>query len=213
MAKNNAGNASKAYRLRRREKAGETLDPIDKLWLANYTDEQDERDAKRGDRRKALASDIGASRSKRTVHVDIDEEKEAAGTGSAATAGAIAALEAREEGRRLDYLSVGAVDALREACNVYKEICLSLRDRTEVLEATHIAMLEGVRDHFAARTEAELALQQLQASAANEDPTTGLMVQLIAQRLGVQLPGFSPNAAPPHRRGNGVKGKPPNIPG
>src|SRR5688572_24734066 len=136
--KSNAGDAAKAYRLRRREKGGETLDPIDKLWLVNYEEQVDARDKKRGQKRKRLASgDIGASRATRKITLDIDEEQESAGTGGAAAAAAVAAIESREEGRRLDYLTVGAIDALREACSVYRDICVSLRERTETLEATH----------------------------------------------------------------------------
>ena len=196
MAKGNAGNAAKAYRLRKREKAGEALDPIDKLWLVNYDDATADREKKR--RQHSTAKDIGASRSKRTIHVDVDEEHEAAGTGSAATAAASAALEAREEGRRLDYLSVGAVEALREACSVYKDICISLRERTEVLEATHIAMLESGLEQRAARNEAEIALMTLQQQPGHEDPATALMLQVIARKMGIQLPGIG---APP--TGNG----------
>jgi len=206
MAKGNAGNAAKAYRLRKREiEGGQTLDPIDKLWLTNYDDEKRDREKQRTKRREHGAKDIGASRARRTVKVDIDEESESAGTGSAAMAAATAALEAREEGRRIDYLSVGAVDALREACSVYKDICISLRERTEVLEATHIAMLESGLEQRAARNEAEIALMTLQQQPAHDDPATALMVQMIARKMGVQLPGFSPT--PP--TGNGTRERKP----
>ena len=209
MAKGNAGNAAKAYRLRKREKAGQTLDPIDKLWLADYDDSTHEREQQRTKRREQLgAKDIGASRARRTVKVDIDEESESAGTGSAATAAATAALEAREEGRRLDYLSVGAVEALREACGVYKDICVSLRERTEVLEETHIALLEAGMEQRAARNEAEIALMTLQQQPAHDDPATALMVQMIARKMGVQLPGFSPTPPTPPT-GNGTRGRKP----
>jgi hypothetical protein len=200
-SKSNAGDAAKAYRLRRREKAGEALDPIDKLWLVNYTEKVEARDAKRGQRRPLSAGrDIGASRATRKITLDIDEEQESAGTGGAAAAAAVAALESREEGRRLDYLTVGAIDALREACSVYRDICVSLRERTETLEATHIAMLDGVREHYAARTEAEMALAQREALETNENPATAIMVQMIAQKLGLSPTG-NPFARPPVGKG------------
>jgi hypothetical protein len=204
MAKGNAGNAAKAYRLRKRVKAGEDLEPIDKLWLVDYDDSVADREKKRTKRRESSTKDFGASRSKRTIRLDLDEEQEAAGSGSAATAGALAALEAREEGRRLDYLSVGAVEALREACSVYRDICISLRERTEVLEGTHIALLESGMEQRAARNEAEIALMTLQQQPAHEDPATALMVQMIARKMGVQLPGFAPTSPTGNAR-NGRK--------
>jgi hypothetical protein len=185
----NAGDAAKAYRLRKRK---DQLGPVDRLWLAEYEEKQEQ------DReRKRDAKDVGASRSGRRIKLDVEEHAEAMGTGTAAAAAASAALVAKEEGRRLDSLTINAVDALKEACAVYKDICLSLRERAEVLEATHVAMLEGVREHFAARTEAEMALVQQEQSG---DPAKDLLIMMIAKKLGIPVDYIPPGAGGPSRR-------------
>jgi hypothetical protein len=107
-------------------------------------------------------------------------ESEASGTGAAAAAAA-AALAAKEEGRRLDSLTVESVGALKEACAVYRDVCLTLKERTEVLEATHIAMLDAVREHYLARTEAEAdAIRE----ATGGDAITKLAEQLLPHVIG-----------------------------
>lgn len=154
------------------------LDPVDRLWLAEY-DEQSER------RRKTRERSVGASQSGRKVKFEMEEHAEAVGTGTAASAAASAALMAREEGRRLDSLTVESVDALKEACGVYRDICLSLKERMEVLENTHIAMLDSVRSHYLSRVETEAELTALEG-AKSDDVATNLVIQLLGKRFGAK---------------------------
>jgi hypothetical protein len=186
----NPGDRAKAYRLRKRGKK-EALANVDQLWLSEYDEKFEKRQHANG-----TSKNFGASRSARTIKLDIDEQAESMGTGTAAAVAAGAALAAKEEGRRLDSLTINAVDALKEACGVYKDICLSMRERLEVLEGTHIAMLDSVRDHFIARTQTEAVLLQHQQEE-KEDPATALLVQMIANRFGVSLPGATPRPRPP----------------
>lgn len=183
----NAGDRAKAYRLRKELKAG-TIKPIDKLWLANYEDE-----AAKHARRHV---DVGASRSKsgRKVEFKMEEaaEHEAVGSGSAAVAAASAALAAREEGRRLDSLTIEAVGALKEAVNVYQSVCLTMRRRMEVLESSHVEMLEAVREQYLARTQAEI--NALETAQAGGDAVSRLAEELLPQVLGKRK--FTPNGEP-----------------
>lgn len=183
------GEKARASRLRKLQQGG-TIGAPDALWLADY------------DERASKSKHFGASRSGRRVKLDITEAAESVGTGSSAAAEAAgAALAAREEGRRLDSLTVNAVGALREAVATYRAVCLSMRNRLEVLEATHVAMLESVRDHFIARTEAEGEMTRQQQAEQMGDPATSMLLAMIAQRMGIALPG---QPAPPTPRRNGA---------
>ena len=179
----NPGDRTKANRLRAAVTRGQKLQPIDALWLSDY----DDHNGSRPGPKPAGAVDVGASRSGRKVKFEMEEQAEAVGSGSAAVAAASAALAAKEEGRRIDSLSTGAVDALKEACAVYKDICISMRERMEVLEATHVALLDSARDHYIARTEAETALMERDRDP-EQDQATGMMMQIIAQKLGIAMP-------------------------
>src|SRR5258708_1884711 len=134
----NAGDRAKAYRLRKLAKRSKLM-PVDALWLAEYQENQKKTDEKRG------GPDFGASRARsgRRIKLDVEEHAESESIGTGAAAAAAAALAAKEEGRRLDSLTIESVNALKEACAVYRDVCLSLKERTEVLEATHIAMLDA----------------------------------------------------------------------
>jgi hypothetical protein len=175
----NPSHRTKAHQLRKAISNGQTLAEVDALWLSEYEEKQQ--------RRPGGSKHYGRSRSGRKVDLHIEEAAEAEGEGSPATAAAAAAAHAlatREEGRRLDALTINSVTALKEACAVYKDICLTLRERAEVLEATHVSMLEAVRGHFAARTEAEMALMHEQQSG---DPAKDLLVMMIAKKLGIPV--------------------------
>src|SRR5258706_8850006 len=138
----NQGDRAKAYRLRKLAKRTK-LPNVDALWLGEY-DEKAKARAK-------FTGDVGGSRrrSGRRVKLDIEEheEAEAVGTGAAAQAAA-AALMAKEEGRRLDSLTVESVAALKEAVATYREVCLSLNERYEIMEDTHIELLGSVREPY-----------------------------------------------------------------
>ncbi len=170
-----AGDAAKAYRLRKALAAG-TIMPIDKLWLADY-------DEKAAQRKRARS--IGASRSKsgRKVKFEMEEaaESEAVGTGTAAAVAAAAALEVKEEGRRLDTLTLGALDVLREAVTVYRDMSLMMRRRMFELEETHAELLGAVRDQYLARTQAEI--NALEASNQGGDAMTKLAESLLPDLL------------------------------
>lgn len=193
----NPGNRTKAFRLHKAVRGGQVLPPEDALWLASYDDTAR---ANTEAQRKKAGKNFGASRSGRRIKLDVEEHAEAIGVGGEAAAAAAQALAAREEGRRIDSLSVAAVDALKEACSVYKDICLSLRDQVEVLQGTHIEMLQAVRSHFIARTEAEIELQK---TLTGGDGAEGMLVALLAQHFGIQLPpgmaAAAPNGAHPGR--------------
>src|SRR5215831_16276827 len=129
-----AADRARAYRLRAKLRKGDALEPEDAGWLGDY-----EKRTGAGD------ASFGASASERTIHVE--EKRVAVGTGSAAEVAAAAAL-AREEGRRLDYLTKAAIDALvasaaqsREAAALYGLMVKDLLARTKALEEVHLSML------------------------------------------------------------------------
>lgn len=185
----NPGDRVQAHKLRARAKQG-PLEPVHQLWLAEYEEKQSKA------RAHASGADVGASRSARTIKLDMTEQAEAVGTGNAAVVAASAALVAKEEGRRLDALTLGAVDALKESARINRETALMLREdygalfellskRTEILEATHIEMLHTVRTHFLAATQMEGALMNKEAEG---DPSTAMLMALVVKHLGIELP-------------------------
>lgn len=205
MATPSQADRNKAHRLRKQRASGE-IKEIDLLWLEKYEEDTDGSGG-RGPQAKE-ATNFGASQSKKKVHREetIEEEHQAVGTGSAAATAVGQALTAREEGRRLDSLFDKSIGALHEATEVYKAVCTTLLEREKVREETHQSMLEAVRDHFLARTEAEAELVAKEREKTDEDPANGLMVALlpaIAKHLGVDLPM---GAAPP--RNGARKAKP-----
>jgi len=195
-----AGDRTKASRFRRQLERGEQLADVDQLWMAEY-----EEKAQRT--RTNKPADYGRSRSGRKVNAtfQMEEAAEAEGTGTAAGAAAAAALVAREEGRRLDSLTEHSVYALKEACAVYKDICLMLRERTEVLEHTHIEMLQSVRSHFIEATKLEGALTQRDAEQKPEDQ---LLAMLMARYLGMPAETVAAAAAAAGKS-NGAPPRPP----
>jgi hypothetical protein len=164
----NAGDRAKAYRLRKLAKRTKLM-PVDALWLAEYEENQQQK-----------PKDVGASRSRsgRRIHLDVEEhaEAESVGTGAAAAAAA-AALAAKEEGRRLDSLTIESVGALKEAVGVYRDMCLSMRRRMESLEEIHIEMLDAVRTQYLARTQAEI--NAMEASSAGGDAMTKMAETML----------------------------------
>lgn len=190
----NPSHRTRAFALRKAKRNGQALHETDALWLSDYEEKQK--------RKPGGATERGRSKAARRVRFELDEAAEAEGEGpTAAAVAAGAALAAREEGRRLDSLTMNSVDALKEACAVYKDICLTLRDRTELLEETHIEMLLSVRAHFIAATEAESALVQKDAEAKPEDQ---LLTMLMAKYLGVSPQQIPRPKRPPKQPPNGV---------
>lgn len=186
----NQGDAAKAYRLRQTLKRGQQLKPTDALWLSEYEDDHppgpDGEPRKGRPRGRPKIQSFGASAAGKKVKLEIEEHAASVGTGNAAVEAAAAALAAKEEGRRLDSLTVNAVGALRAAVDTYKEICASMHERLQTLEQTHIAMLESVRDHFLARTDAEAALAEHEKDQQGE-PLQAMALAMIAKHLGVDI--------------------------
>jgi hypothetical protein len=194
-APHNAGDAAKAYRLRKAISRGETLKPIDRLWLDEYAHEHPQSPS------ASSSTPTGRSRSGRKVSAtfDMEEAAEAEGTGEGpASIAAAAALQSREEGRRLDSLTVSAVGALEKAVETYRQICESLQAMLETYQTHHLDTLASVRDHYLARTAADSEVARLQKEAGGEDPVTSLMVMMAAKHLGIDpslMPGVAEAAA------------------
>jgi len=175
----NAGDRAKASRMRK----AKVLAPVDRLWLAEY----DENSEKRRKERQTRARSFGASASGRRIKLDVEEHAESVGTGTAAAAAAGAALEAKEEGRRLDALTVNALEIMKEAVLTYRQICFSMLKRSEVLEHAHVEMRKAESDQYLNNIELQGALQALQ-SEKSDDVATDLLAQLLMKRFGVKMP-------------------------
>jgi len=196
----NPSHRTKAHALRKAVKAGQTLHESEALWLAAYEDAQQKGDG---------SKHYGRSRSGRKVDLHIEEAAEAEGEGSpmAAALGATAqALATREEGRRLDSLTEKSVAALREACGVYKDICLSLRDQLALYQQSQVAMFEAWRNNFLSRVETEGQLMQAEERG---DPAKDLLLMMIAKKLGIPLVD-APTGQRPQPRRQPPNGAPPN---
>ena len=145
---------AKAYRLRAKVQGGGVLQPEEAEWYAAYEDA------------RKRAHSMGASASKRTIH--MEEEHMAVGTGVAAETAAAASL-ARAEGQRVDYLVRAGADSLIRACELHRAMAATMLDRMSQLETVHVALLDSVRAHYVARTEAEAALIRRDAEAEDDE--------------------------------------------
>jgi hypothetical protein len=176
---------ARAYRLRAKMRKGDTLEAEDAAWLGSY-----EQSAGDGD------GAFGASASSKTIHVE--EKRAAVGIGASAAEIAAHAALAREEGRRIDYLTEAAVKALaaaaeqsREAAALYRDMVKDLRRHTSSLEEVHLSMLDAVRDQYLARTQAEI-----DAMAAREEDKGDATSQIVEQLLPVLLERMGVSALP-----------------
>jgi hypothetical protein len=182
------GKRSKASKLRKQLANGEISD-VDRLWLHEYEEQTNG------------SGDWGKSASRTRVHrtETVEEDKAAEGTGSGAAHAAGLALMAKEEGRRLDSLTVNAIAALHEAVDVYKSVATTLLERTKVLEETHVEMLQSIRAEFLSRMETEADLLAKERED-HPDEAKSMAMAMIAQHLGIDLSKFSgapsPNGAP-----------------
>lgn len=176
----NPGQRTKAHRLRSKLRDGKALDPVDQLWLAEY----EEADRNRRSTVNGTTPNIGASRKARTINLAIDEQAESVGTGEAAVTAASAALAAKEEGRRLDALTMHSTDALKEACAVYRDMCLMLKDQVELMMNAVTESMVTSRTHYLARAEMEAAMvMQQQQQAGN--PADEMLMAIAAKHFGV----------------------------
>lgn len=189
-----AGNRQKAYRLRQLQKS-KALTPVDALWLADY---EERLQRERNERRNRIAHEaaangvsMGASKSKRTIRFDMDEEKEAMGVGAPTVAAiaAGAALEAKEEGRRLDALTAGALEIYKEAVATYRDIALTLKDQWKIMAQQVGEALAAHKSDFMDLTDAEVENRRLMAeiellkNGGTMDPQS-LLLKVVAQHLG-----------------------------
>jgi hypothetical protein len=143
---------NRAYKIRAAIRNGESISDEDAAWLEEYEANQKKPPA------------FGASQSLRKLSVDLEESQQAVGTGDAAEAAAAGQL-AFQEGRRIDYLSRIGVDALKDACKMYREMATIMKERMVELEHVHLEMLESVRAQYLARTQAEINEMQAEAEA------------------------------------------------
>lgn len=173
----NPGNRTKAHKLRRALAAGQTLQPIDALWLDEYEASQKKSNGE--------PKHYGRSRSGRKIDLHVEEAHEAEGEGSPGAAAA-GALAAREEGRRLDSLTIHSTDALKEACGIYRDMCLMLKDQVELMMGAVTESMITARTHYLARAETEAAMIEAQ-NAQHGNPADELLMMLAAKHLGLPI--------------------------
>lgn len=189
MPAKNPGDAAKAFRLRSAKKRGQTLKPIDALWLADYEHHHPDNSKPGGVRashRKGRKIDL---------HVEEAEESQVAADSPAAIAAA-AALQERAAGERLDSLTVNALNVLKEAVFTYRKLCDSVTQMLAVYQNAHLETLGAVRQHYLARTEAEsAAIEATRAAAEAGDPAKEMMLMVAMRHLGIELPAGADPAA------------------
>lgn len=177
MDPRNPGNRTKASKLRRALEAGQTLQPIDKLWFDEYEASQKKSNGQ--------PKNYGKSRSARKIDLHVEEAAEAEGHGDAATPAALA-LQAREEGRRLDSLTTNSTIALKEACDVYKDMCLMLKDQVELMMTAVTESMIMARTEYLARAQVEAQLIGRE-NAERGNPADEMMMAIVANKLGIDL--------------------------
>jgi hypothetical protein len=204
----NAGDAAKAYRLRKALKDGKTLMPTEVLWLGDY-------ERRTGGNTGTLppgstgaaakAQPYGRSRKARKVNAtfNLEEAAEAEGGGdSPAMIAAAAALQERAAGERLDALTVNSLNVLKEAVLTYRRLCTSVTEMLAVYQQSHLDTLASVREHYLARTKAEAdtfaALKQAEDSG---DPAKEMMLMVLMKHLGIELPAGMNGAPRPNGAG------------
>lgn len=122
----------------------------------------------------AAAANASASAS-RTVHI---EERAATAQGNHVHPDAYAAI-ARSEGLRADTLLRVSADAMirvNQQAFALVELCYA---RLEAVETAHVGMMNAVRDHYLARTEAEANQIRLQEMAQLGDGENGEFMQFM----------------------------------
>jgi len=143
----------------------------------------------------AATKDQGRSRSGRKIHFQLEEAAEAEGTGTAAAAAAAAAMQAKEEGRRLDALTVNAIEGYRQLVKDQREWLQEIRRneraaqrRVERYEQTHVALIDTVRESLLARVNSEIELVKTLAEREDQDPAAGILGAIL-EKNGFKLPG------------------------
>lgn len=201
------GQKAKASKIRKALATGDEVPLADQIWFQTYEEAHP----------SAAAKDVGASSASKKIHrtETIEEQAKAVGTGAAApNAASLAALAlaTREEGRRIDALTVNAVDALKAAVDVYKAVAEDMRkDRIEDRKAVR-ELTQSIRNHHLAQVKAEVKLLKKQHETdAPDDPVQEMIAALLpamAERLGMKL-AEADDAPPPPPNGAKKKTPPP----
>jgi hypothetical protein len=200
----NGANARKASGLRAK---GNAIGPVDKLWLSEYDEAIARRAKERADRRKRHGigipdgASIGASSKERTLKVDLVEKAEAAGIGAPAVAAiaAGAALEAKEEGRRLDALTLNSLEIMKEAVSVYRDVAITLRKHWAILASSLSDAMATNHDNRATIAELEAENIRLQKELEGKGETPEQMMMAAAFQR------FMAGGANGSATGNGTK--------
>jgi hypothetical protein len=193
----------KAYRIRRQVENGSPVTSEDAEWFAHYEDA-----IRRKAEERVVNPDgsMGASKNRKVSYTE--EESQAVGMGEAAAIAASSAL-AREEGKRLDNLMDRAITAMEKGNGFMEKACVMFSKMTEhclaqskTMMDTHIQILDSLREHHIARTEAE---SELVAAGLAEPPDetndiAGDLVKGVLQGLGVNVPVTETDNPPPRPR-------------
>jgi len=155
------------------------VSPEDAAWLADYEN--------RTAANKAGDMGASASRSRKVSYTEEEQEAAAVGYGSAAEMAAGAAM-VREEGRRIDNIVDRGINALVRAVETYDKMVAHLLKERQTDAALHRTLLESVRQHYIARTEAEAELIRNEADqAAGTDDAKALeheALRLFIEKMG-----------------------------
>lgn len=167
---------AKASRLRLMVKAGKTIETHDAEWLREYESVRE------------AARDTPKGASQRRAHTveykESTEEAAAVGVGTAAAEMAAAAAMVREEGRREDSLAKVGVEAIKAACEMYKDMCQALLKRQEALERVHVSMLGAWRQEYMARAEDTAQRLVEDAQKGDSDGIDKLVETLMPMVMG-----------------------------
>ncbi len=190
----------KAYRIRKMVENGSPVTSEDAEFFANYEDA-----IRRNAESKVVNADgsMGASRNRKVSY--SEEESAAIGMGEAAAIAASSAL-AREEGKRLDNLMDRAITAMEKgnnfmekACNMFSRMTEHCLAQSKTMMDTHVQILDSLREHHIARTEAESEL--VAAGLHEKDDETGELatdlVKGVLAGLGVKIPGVEQSTGLP----------------
>ncbi len=197
-----AAHKQRAYRIRKQVENGSPISSEDAEWFASYDDA-----IRRNAEAKVVNADgsMGASKNRKVSYTE--EESAAIGMGEAAMIAASGAA-AREEGRRYDNLMDRAITAMEKGNDFMAKACLMFSKMTEhcltqskTMMDTHVQILDSLREHHIARTEAESELVAAglhEASDETDDLATDLVKGVLAG-MGVKVPGLE-STDPPEQK-------------
>jgi hypothetical protein len=166
-----ASERAKAYRLRKQLDQGLPVPEEAAAWLSEY-------EKRIADSRRATS---------KVMHV----EEHSASEGDASLVPDEGAL-AKEEGRRLDYLTSAAVNGLIRANEQHQTMSAMLIDRVGALMVNQATLMDSMAHHYLARVQAEAEMIKLKAQmdAAQEGDNDEMLMLLkaLGQRFGLIPP-------------------------